>query len=73
MERSLSVSGGMLNNFIRTREELLRRAGDVIRGIREEWLRLSIDKVFPLKEAAEAQRRLESRESIGKIILSTKA
>jgi NADPH:quinone reductase len=73
MERSISVSGGMLNNFMRTREELLRRAGDVIPGIREGWLRLNIDRVFPLEEAAEAQRRLESRESIGKIILKTKA
>jgi NADPH:quinone reductase len=73
MERSISVSGGMLNNFMRTREESLRRAGDVIRGIREGWLRLNIDRVFPLEEAAEAQRRLESRESIGKIILKTKA
>jgi NADPH2:quinone reductase len=71
--RSISVSGGGLNNFMRTREELLRRAGDVIRGIREGWLRLKIDRVFPLEEAAEAQRRLESRESIGKIILKTKA
>jgi NADPH:quinone reductase-like Zn-dependent oxidoreductase len=34
---------------------------------------LNIDRVFPLEEAAEAQRRLESRESIGKIILKTKA
>jgi NADPH:quinone reductase len=73
MERSLSVSGGMLINFIRTREELLRRADDVIRGIREGWLRLNIDQVFPMKEAAEAQQRLESRGSIGKIILNTKA
>jgi NADPH:quinone reductase len=73
MDRSISVSGSLLNNFVRTREELLRRAGDLIRGIREGWLRLNIDHVFPLAEAAEAQRRLENRESIGKIILKTKA
>jgi NADPH:quinone reductase len=73
MERSLSVSGGLLDNFMRTRKELLRRAGDMIQGIREGWLRLKIDRVFPLAEAAEAQRRLESRESIGKIILKAKA
>jgi NADPH:quinone reductase len=73
MERSISVSGGLLNNFMRTREESLRRASDLIRGIREGWLCLNIDRVFPLEEAAEAQRRLESRESIGKIILRTKA
>jgi NADPH:quinone reductase len=72
MERSISVSDSLLHNFMRTREELLRRAGDVIRAIREGWLRLNIDRVFPLEEAAEAQRRLESRASIGKIILRTK-
>jgi NADPH2:quinone reductase len=69
--RGISISGGMLGHFIRTREELLRRANDVLNGIREGWLRLHIDKVFPLAEAVEAQRRLENRESTGKIILKT--
>jgi NADPH2:quinone reductase len=73
MFRSVSVSGGMLANFTRTREELLRRAGDVLAGIREGWLRLRIDQVFPLREAAEAQRLLEERKSIGKIVLKTAA
>jgi NADPH:quinone reductase len=71
--RGISISGGMLGHFIRTREELLRRADDVLNGIRDGWLRLHIDKVFPLVEAAEAQRRLENRESTGKIILQTAA
>ena len=68
--RAVSISGGMLGHFIRTREELLWRADDVLNGIREGWLRLHISKVFPL---AEAQRRLESRQSTGKIILKTAA
>jgi NADPH:quinone reductase len=63
----------MLAHFMRTREELLRRADDVLTGIREGWLRLHIDKVFPLAKAAEAQRRLENRKSTGKIILQTAA
>jgi NADPH:quinone reductase len=71
--RAISISGGMLAHFTRTREELLRRADDVLKGIREGWLRLHIDKVFPLANAAEAQRRLENRESTGKIILQTAA
>jgi len=71
--RGISISGGMLGHFTRTREELLRRADDVLNGIREGWLRLHIDKVFPLVEAAQAQRRLENRESTGKIILQTAA
>ncbi|MEZ4536337.1 MAG: zinc-binding dehydrogenase [Cyanobacteriota/Melainabacteria group bacterium] len=32
-------------------------------------LRPSIDQVFPLKDAAEAHRYLESNESFGKVIL----
>jgi NADPH2:quinone reductase len=71
--RAISISGGMLGHFTRTREELLRRADDVLNGIREGWLRLHIDSVFPLAKAVEAQRRLESRESTGKIILQTAA
>ncbi len=72
MSRSVSVSGGMLANFTRTREELLRRASDVLQGVGEGWLRLRIDHVLPLNEAAEAQRLLENRKSIGKIILRTR-
>jgi NADPH:quinone reductase len=71
--RAISISGGMLAHFTRTREELLRRADDVLSGIREGWLRLHIDEVFPLAKAVEAQRRLENRESTGKIILQTAA
>jgi NADPH:quinone reductase len=71
--RAISISGGMLGHFTRTREELLRRADDVLNGIREGWLRLHIDRVFPLAKAMDAQRRLENRESTGKIILQTAA
>ena len=61
----------MLAHFTRTREELLRRADDLLNGIREEWLGLHIDKGFLLSNAAEAHRRMENRESTGKIILQT--
>lgn len=40
-----------------------------IKGIQEGWLKLRIDKVIPLAQAAEAHRLLENRQSIGKIIL----
>jgi len=71
--RAISISGGTLRSYTQTREELIRRASDVLKGIREGWLRLHIDPVLPLAEAAEAQQRLESRESTGKIILKTTA
>jgi NADPH2:quinone reductase len=69
MERSITLSGGMLGNFTATREDLLRRSSDVLSAIREGWLKLRIDHVLPLTEAGNAQRLLESRKSTGKIVL----
>lgn len=72
MAKSITVSGGSSANYLRTREELMHRAGDVIAGIRAGWLRLRIGKVFPLAQASEAHRLLEARETIGKILLSVR-
>jgi NADPH:quinone reductase len=69
MSRSITVAGGMLPHFLRSRDELLTRANSVLQGMREGWLRLRIAEMFTLKNAPEAQRRLEGRESIGKIVL----
>jgi NADPH2:quinone reductase len=67
--KSISISGGSLGNFIATREDLVRRSGDVLRAINEGWLKLRIDRVLPLADAAEAHRLLEGRKSMGKIVL----
>jgi NADPH:quinone reductase len=55
--------------FIRTREELMRRANDVIAGIRQGWLKLKIGAVLPLEQAREAHQLLESRRTQGKLVL----
>jgi NADPH2:quinone reductase len=67
--RSITVAGGSLVNFTRTREELLHRAGEVLTAVRKGWLKLRIARVLPLAEAEEAHRLLEGRQVIGKIIL----
>jgi NADPH2:quinone reductase len=69
--RALTLSGGSLGNFIATREELLRRAADVFAGVREGWLKLSIERVIPLAQASEAHRLIESRTTSGKLLLKT--
>ncbi len=69
--RSLSVSGGNLGDYLRTRDELMGRANDVLEAIRQGWLKLNIDRVLPLTQASEAHRLLENRQTIGKILLST--
>lgn len=71
--RSLKIAGDNLVNATATREVLLRRANDVIEGIRAGWLNLHIDSVLSLQQTAEAHKRLESRNSIGKILLNITA
>ena len=67
--RALTVSGGSLFNFVATRDELVRRTTDVMTGIREGWLKLTIDRRMPLAQAADAHRALEARETSGKLLL----
>jgi NADPH2:quinone reductase len=69
MTKSISLSGGSLQNFTATREELLRRSGDVLNAIKEGWMKLRIDCILPLAEADKAHRLLEGRRSKGKIVL----
>jgi NADPH:quinone reductase len=69
MPRSLTVSGGSLPNYLSSRDELLRRGTAVIEAIRGGWLRLRIDRILPLAQAAEAHRLLASRQTIGKLLL----
>jgi len=71
MVKSLSVSGGAMANFMRTREEVLWRAGEVISAVQRGLISLAIDRVFPLADAAEAHRQLEGRKSSGKLLLET--
>jgi NADPH2:quinone reductase len=71
MMKSLTISAGALYNYTATRDELLRRARDVFAGLREGWLKLHIDRTFPLAQAAEAHQLLESRQTAGKLTLKT--
>jgi NADPH2:quinone reductase len=66
---SLFLTRPTLGHYVATREELLMRAGDVLRWIGNGVLQVRIDSVLPLAEAAEAQRRLAARETAGKVLL----
>jgi NADPH:quinone reductase len=70
MPNALTVSGGSLQNYLRTPEELMRRANDVIAGIRAGWLKLNIGHVLPLAQARQAHELLETRKTVGKLVLS---
>ena len=66
---SLFLTRPGLNQYIATREELLARAGDVMRWVASGEIRPRIDRTLPLAEAATAHRELESRRTAGKLLL----
>lgn len=66
---SLYLTRPLLAHYTVTRDELLARAGDLFAWIRAGQLRLRVEHQFPLAEAAEAHRRLEGRQTTGKVLL----
>jgi NADPH2:quinone reductase len=67
---SLYLTRPSLGHYLLTRDELLWRAGDVLNGIASGTLKLRIDHVYPLAQAAEAHRALEGRKTTGKLVLA---
>lgn len=66
---SLFLTRPILWHYIATREELLRRANDVFEWLADGKLKVRIVATYPLSEAAEAQRFLQSRRALGKVLL----
>jgi NADPH2:quinone reductase len=66
---SLFLTRPTLVHHTHTREELLARASDVLSWVQSGVLRVRIDRRFPLAQAAEAHRYLQSRQATGKILL----
>lgn len=66
---ALYLTRPSLGHYLLTREELLWRAGDVLNWLASGRLKLRIDRVYPLTQAADAHRDLESRKTAGKLVL----
>lgn len=66
---SLFLTRPVLAHYIADRNELLRRAGDVLAWAERGLVTVRIHRVYPLAGAADAHRELESRHSVGKLIL----
>lgn len=66
---SLYVTRPSLAHYTASEEETRWRAGEILEWLAEGTLKLRIDKTFPLREAADAHRALESRQTIGKLLL----
>jgi NADPH2:quinone reductase len=50
-------------------EDLNARATELFKWIAEGWLKVHIDRAFPLAEAGNAHAALESRATVGKVLL----
>jgi NADPH2:quinone reductase len=67
-ERSLKISSYTLNvDYRPERWAAIRK--DLLRWVEEGSLRLNVSTILPLAAAAEAHRLIESRQSVGKIVL----
>ena len=66
---SLYLTRPSIGHYIITRQELQQRAGAVFGMIREKKLKLRIEHVYPLQQAAQAHRDLEGRKTTGKLLL----
>lgn len=58
-----------LGHHIRTREEIAKRATDLFGGLQDGTLKVAVSNVLPLAQAGEAHRLLQSRGTIGKVLL----
>lgn len=67
---SLFLTRPSLAHHLLTREELLWRAGDVLNGVAAGTLKLRVDKTYPLADVAAAHRDLESRKTMGKLVIT---
>jgi NADPH2:quinone reductase len=66
---SIYVTRPGLGHYTATTDELEWRAGDVLKWIAAGKLKIRIDRTFPLKDAADAHRALEARQTAGKVLL----
>lgn len=66
---SLFLTRPTLAHHCATREELLWRASDVLGWVASGQLKLHIEKTYPLRDAAQAQIDLASRQTTGKLLL----
>jgi NADPH2:quinone reductase len=67
--RGIYLTRPSLAQYTARRDELLWRAREVFDAIASGAVRLRIDRELPLRDAAEAHRLLEGRQTTGKLLL----
>mmetsp|Transcript_20986 Transcript_20986/g.44919 ORF Transcript_20986/g.44919 Transcript_20986/m.44919 type:complete len:341 (+) Transcript_20986:111-1133(+) len=68
LPQSAYVTRPKLNDYIATREELMGRVNEVFSWVRDGKLKITVDRVFGLDEAATGHKYMEEGKSKGKIL-----
>lgn len=68
---SLFITRPTLKDYTATRVELVSRADDVLRAVQTGRLKVRMEHIYSLAEAAQAHRDLEARKTMGKLVLTT--
>jgi NADPH2:quinone reductase len=69
---SVFLTRPSLAHYLATRDELLWRASEVMAYVAAGDLKVRVSRVYPLANAAEAHRDLESRQTTGALVLTVK-
>lgn len=70
LAKSLFFTRPSIYHYKRNRMEMILTADDIFRRIAAGELKVHIDSSFPLEEANNAHKRMESSESMGSIVLT---
>jgi NADPH:quinone reductase len=65
----LFVTRPTLAHYVATREELEARSSELLGWVADGSLRVRVGAAFPLGDAGDAHRALESRATTGKVLL----
>ncbi len=66
---SLYLTRPTLFNYTASREDLVQAARDLFAVVKSKAVKISINQTYPLREAAQAHRDLESRKTTGSTVL----
>jgi NADPH2:quinone reductase len=67
---SLFLTRPGLNQYMATRDELMRRMRDIFAWLASARLKIRIGHVFPMADARRAHEELEARRTTGKVLLT---
>jgi NADPH:quinone reductase len=69
LPRSIKICYPTFQDHIPTREALLRHSAEIFGLVEDGRLRVEIGRRYPLEDAEQAHRDIESRATTGKLLL----